>query len=207
MLWSLLRLEPFASLHVVLQDGKFDRPDRQFRSVGGAWRAMQGGTSVADVKELIPEFFYLPDFLRNANGFDLGECQDGTPLGDVELPPWARGSPEEFVRVHAAALESEHVSRRLHQWVDLVFGCRQRGPWLRGGSAAAVERCNTFFHLTYEGSVDCGRLAALGRPDLLRTVRSMVSEYGQTPPQLFEHAHPRRAPLADIVWPHGHNVA
>jgi hypothetical protein len=26
--------------------------------------------------------------------------QDGVELGDVELPPWAAGSPDEFVRVH-----------------------------------------------------------------------------------------------------------
>lgn len=25
-----------------------------------------------DVKELIPEFFYMPDFLTNAEHFDLG---------------------------------------------------------------------------------------------------------------------------------------
>ncbi len=27
---------------------------------------------MADVKELVPEFFYLPDFLLNTNKFDLG---------------------------------------------------------------------------------------------------------------------------------------
>ena len=27
---------------------------------------------MADVKELIPEFFYLPEFLKNSNNFDLG---------------------------------------------------------------------------------------------------------------------------------------
>lgn len=27
---------------------------------------------MADIKELIPEFFYLPDFLTNDNHFDLG---------------------------------------------------------------------------------------------------------------------------------------
>lgn len=28
---------------------------------------------MADVKELIPEFFYLPEFLVNSNNFDLGK--------------------------------------------------------------------------------------------------------------------------------------
>jgi len=27
---------------------------------------------MADVKELVPEFFYLPEFLVNSNNFDLG---------------------------------------------------------------------------------------------------------------------------------------
>ena len=30
-------------------------------------------TNMADVKELIPEFFYLPEFLINENRFDLGK--------------------------------------------------------------------------------------------------------------------------------------
>lgn len=28
-----------------------------------------------DVKELIPEFFYFPEFLKNMNNFDLGHLQ------------------------------------------------------------------------------------------------------------------------------------
>ena len=32
---------------------------------------------MADVKELIPEFFYLPDFLTNKNQFDLGKEEKG----------------------------------------------------------------------------------------------------------------------------------
>jgi hypothetical protein len=33
--------------------------------------------SSTDVKELVPEFYYLPDFLRNVNGYDFGRKQDG----------------------------------------------------------------------------------------------------------------------------------
>jgi hypothetical protein len=62
------------------------------------------------------QFFYLPDFLRNSNGLDLGTKQDKQKLGDVVLPPWANGSAEEFIRIQRAALESEHVSSRLHEW-------------------------------------------------------------------------------------------
>lgn len=43
-------------------------------------------------------------------------------LSDVELPPWAGGSPDAFVRLQREALESDFVSERLHLWIDLVFG-------------------------------------------------------------------------------------
>lgn len=42
------------------------------------------------MKELIPEFFYLPEFLVNSNSYHLGVKQDGEPIGDVCLPPWAK---------------------------------------------------------------------------------------------------------------------
>ena len=145
MTYYLIRLEPFTALHRALQGGRFDHADRLFHSVAATYRNCTQSSS--DVKELIPEFYYQPEFLRNSNGLRLGTTQRGTALGDVALPPWARGSPEEFVRVMAAALESEHVSRHLHEWVDLVFGFKQQGR-------AAVEAVNIFHYLTYEGAVD-----------------------------------------------------
>lgn len=45
---------------------RFDCADRQFHSVAAAWQARM--ESPADVKELIPEFFYFPEFLQNMNG-------------------------------------------------------------------------------------------------------------------------------------------
>lgn len=32
--------------------------------------------------------------------FISGSMQDGTTLGDVVLPPWAKGDPQEFIRMH-----------------------------------------------------------------------------------------------------------
>lgn len=79
--------------------------------------------SDSDLKELTPEFFSCPDFLRNdAAHLPLGTRQDGTSLGDVALPPWANHSADEFVRINSEALESEYVSANLHHWIDLIFG-------------------------------------------------------------------------------------
>lgn len=64
-------------------------------------------------------------------------------LDNVQLPPWANGSPDNFVRTMREALESEQVSQHLNEWIDLVFGFKQRGK-------AAEEAVNVFYYLTYE---------------------------------------------------------
>ena len=63
---------------------------------------------------------------RNVNGFDFGITQDGESINDVELPHWAK-SAEDFVRINREALESDYVSEHLHEWIDLIFGHKQRG--------------------------------------------------------------------------------
>ncbi|KAG2465653.1 LRBA protein, partial [Polypterus senegalus] len=96
LMW-LLRVEPFTTFFLNLQGGKFDHADRTFSSVSRAWRNCQRDTS--DVKELIPEFYYLPEMFVNSNDYSLGVMDDGTVVSDVELPPWAK-TPEEFVRIN-----------------------------------------------------------------------------------------------------------
>lgn len=66
----------------------------------------------------------------------------GGKVDDVELPPWASDAAD-FVAKLAEALESPHVSARLHHWIDLIFGCKSRG-------AAAEKADNVFHHLTYD---------------------------------------------------------
>ena len=45
---------------------RFDVADRQFHSIPGSWNSLMENPN--DVKELIPEFFYLPEFLVNDDG-------------------------------------------------------------------------------------------------------------------------------------------
>ena len=177
----LVRLEPFTQQFLQLQGGHFDLADRLFHSVREAWWSA-AQLNMADVKELIPEFFYLPDFLVNANRFDLGCKQSGVALDDVVLPPWPKGDPREFIRLHRAALESDYVSQHLHEWIDLIFGCKQQGP-------AAVEAVNLFHPLFYEGNVD---IYSIEDPLKKNAVIGFINNFGQTPKQLFKKPHPAK---------------
>ena len=142
-------------------------------------------TSSADVKELTPEFFTPPaDFLVNVRDLPLGRrTRDGAELGDVVLPTWANGDPTTFLRTHRAALESEHVSRRIHEWIDLVFGYKQNGH--------EAERADNVFHpLTYEDALL--ELDAEADPVRRASLEAQMNEFGRAPRRLFAKAHPRR---------------
>ncbi|XP_054827025.1 neurobeachin-like protein 1 [Eublepharis macularius] len=183
----LIRVEPFTSLHIQLQSGRFDCADRQFHSIPATWQALMDNPN--DVKELIPEFFYFPEFLENQNNFNLGQLQISKEVvGDVILPKWAQ-SPEDFIYKHRKALESEYVSAHLHEWIDLIFGYKQRG-------SAAVEALNVFYYCTYEGAVD---LDALTDEKERKALEGMINNFGQTPCQLLKEPHPVRLSAEEVV--------
>ncbi|KAF2482757.1 hypothetical protein BDY17DRAFT_251913 [Neohortaea acidophila] len=178
----LIRLQPFVQSYLLLQGGTFDHADRLFDSIEKAWLSASRDT-MGDVRELIPEFFYLPEFLVNVNGYDFGMKQAGDEaVNHVKLPPWAKGDPFVFVSKHREALESPYVSEHLHKWIDLVFGFKQRGE-------AAVEATNVFSHLTYQGAKD---LDTIDDPVERLASITAIHSFGQTPHQVFLKSHPSR---------------
>lgn len=178
----MVRMEPFTQHFLRLQGGHFDLADRMFHSISDSWMSASKH-NMADIKELIPEFFYLPEFLKNENRYDLGIKQNGMKLDDVILPPWAKGDAREFIRLHRSALESDYVSAHLHEWIDLIFGCKQQGQ-------AAIDAVNVFHHLFYEGNVDIYNTEI--DPIKKNAVIGFINNFGQVPKQLFKKPHPAK---------------
>uniref|UniRef100_A0A3Q0SVF9 Neutral sphingomyelinase activation associated factor n=1 Tax=Amphilophus citrinellus TaxID=61819 RepID=A0A3Q0SVF9_AMPCI len=178
VLFYLVRVAPEHML--CLQNGRYDNADRMFNSIGETWKnCLEGAT---DFKELIPEFYGTDfSFLENALNLDLGRKQNGSLVGDVVLPPWATDASD-FLEKHRAALESQYVSEHLHEWIDLVFGFKQRG-------SEAVAAHNVFHPLTYEGGIDCD---SIEDTDQRIAMLTQILEFGQTPKQLFTSPHPQR---------------
>uniref|UniRef100_A0A7N8YHK3 Neurobeachin n=1 Tax=Mastacembelus armatus TaxID=205130 RepID=A0A7N8YHK3_9TELE len=185
LMW-MLRIEPFTTFFLNANDSKFDHPERAFSGIGRSWRNCQRDT--ADVKELIPEFYYLPEMFVNSNEYELGVRDDGVPVCDVELPAWAK-KPEDFVRINRMALESEFVSCQLHQWIDLIFGYKQRGP-------EAVRALNVFSFLSYEGAVNLDNLDTVQR----EAIEMQIQVCGQIPSQLLIEPHPPRSSAMHLCF-------
>ena len=180
ILQFLIRLCPFTVGAKELQSGKFDLPDRLFYTIEESFK---GATEeISDVRELIPEFYFLPDFLINEEKLDFGVQQTGQRVHNVMLPPWCKGNPYRFVATLRMALESDCVSRNLHNWIDLIFGYKQRGK-------EAEKNLNTYFYMTYEDSVDIEKITD---PGLKLSTEAQVVHFGQCPTQLFLKPHSAR---------------
>jgi hypothetical protein len=124
--------------------------------------------------ELPPEFFCQPEIFENLMVLDVAE---------IELPKWAL-TPMEFVYLHRKALESDHVSAHLHEWIDLFFGVASEG-------ARARQCCNVYNpHL----GPDVWKYA----PEAdTAVIERQLAQAGHLPPPLFDSLHPPRFPPID----------
>ena len=166
VLYFMMRLEPFTLFNVMLHSG-WDHKDRLFCDIQETWRGASGGNQ-ADIKELIPQLYCVPAMFSNPNNLPLKARTDGHELSEVALPPWAKSSFD-FVWKMRAALESLNVRQAISDWIDLVFGYKQRGQ-------AAVEASNLFLPLSY------------GFTEVPPTQSDLdvINNFGQCPQQIFQ---------------------
>ena len=173
----LIRMEPFTTLHIKLQNNKFDHGDRLFVSIPKAWESATH--SAMDFRELTPEFFYSPDFLVNENNFDLGiYTSTNEKINDVELPKWSK-NPTDFVYKNREALETPFTTLSLNYWIDLIFGVNSRLP-----NSRAVN--NVFHPYYYETAIE----GKSGKE--LEIIQEYAACFGSAPIQLFKEPHPLR---------------
>lgn len=173
-LW-LIRMEPFTSMHIQMQSQKFDHGSRIFSSISDSYTYVCKGLN--NYKELLPEFYCSPDFLLNENGFDMGKNREDY-VNDVILPKWA-SSPMDFVYLMRKALESDYVSARINDWIDLVWGYKQRGK-------EAVSADNLYNPDLYD---DVWKRTPPSRREEIETA---LHQIGHIPKQIFTTPHPKR---------------
>ncbi|KAH0786979.1 Beige/BEACH domain containing protein [Histomonas meleagridis] len=181
-LW-LIRLEPFTTQHIKIQSGRFDHAARLFRSFKDSFDFVT--SNINDYRELIPEFYFEPEVLININSFDLGRTEEGN-VENVLLPPWAGDpsvAPENFIYIHRKALESDYVSQNINNWIDLLWGYKQKPPEsVKADNVYKSEMYETVWEKPLDDTPQEG-------------IESLLENVGQIPPQLFfGKPHPKRDP-------------
>ena len=139
----LTRIFPYTHIGIELQGDKFDDPNRLFTSVKSSFKSAT--TQKADVREIIPEFFYLPEMFINLNDLDMGVKDNGTKVGDVVTP--CDNNPYEFTLLNRYILENDTISYNIQKWIDLIFGYKNKGK-------EAEYANNVFTNTSYQEGVD-----------------------------------------------------
>ena len=174
-----VRLHPFYEGYVQFFTG-YDDPNRMFHSMSESYRSICKDTS--DVRELIPEFFSLPEVFINSECHRFGVRDDDKQnVDNILFPAWASKSPHIFVNTMRKALEHDRAGEKLHHWIDLIFGYQQRGK-------EAEKAHNVYPPLSTEPAK--ALLAFKG--EMREDFRVQAFHWGQTPQQLFTRPHPPR---------------
>ena len=163
----MTRIFPYTQIGIELQGDKFDDPNRLFTSVKSSFKSAI--TQKSDVRELIPEFFYLPEMFINVNDLNMGIKDDGTKVNDVVTP--CQNNPYEFTLLMRNILENENISYNIQNWIDLIFGYKNKGK-------EAELANNVFTDTSYQEEVD---LKKVENKDLFLR----YAEFGLVPNQIM----------------------
>jgi len=177
----LMRIFPFTHIAIELQGSKFDDPNRLFISVENSF--YNSTTQKTDVRELIPEFYYLPEIFLNVNDLNMGKLENGQVVSDIATP--CNNSPYEFVLTMRTILESDEISNTIQNWVDLIFGSKSRGK-------EAENANNLFTEASYQENIDIQKVE--NKESYLRMV-----EFGLIPTQIMNKDCLKREKKDDLI--------
>ena len=171
----LVRIFPFSFISIQIHGTKFDDPGRMFFSIPKTFQCVC--TLKEDLRELIPEFYSVPEIFLNHNKLKLAPKMinlDGEffNINDVILPPWSHNNPSIFVSKMRSFMENN--SENINKWIDLIFGYNQRGE-------NAQSNNNLYMAQTYEKMV---KIEEVTNSDFRESLMRLI-EIGVTPFKLF----------------------
>ena len=154
------RLFPYSLTMIEIQGSGFDCSERLFLCIDKTFQSST--TEKCDVRELIPEFYTLPEIFMNINQLNFGEINltnfydsidyldeiieknngaKKSKVQDVFLPNWCKYNPYLFIQKKRELFENK---LKINSWIDIIFGFYQRG-------SKAQEIGNLFLPYTYDG--------------------------------------------------------
>ena len=123
-----MRLFPYNFLSIEYQGANFDNPNRLFFSVESTFNNISN--QVSDFRELIPEFFYLPEMFMNINNINFGKKDDGMKVDDCIVPNDNKEETIEkfciFINEMRDYLEKAEKDKDISKWIQIIFGIKQK---------------------------------------------------------------------------------
>ena len=196
----LLRIFPYSFCSIELLGKGFDDPNRIFSSIEDNFD--NAFSQKGDIRELIPEYYYLPEMFMNVNGLFFGKKRNGVLVDDVEMPDIKINLNEgkskklnkkninktnkfidldgdlkfyEFIDIMRNELEkNEHIN----DWLNIIFGQEQR--LLKVGSKIKLFRKESEINFDYN-NID------LNDEIIMKSV-----DFGLLPIQFFKNNAPKR---------------
>ncbi len=108
-------------------------------------------------------------------------------MNDLSMPKWCE-STADFINYHRTLLESEHVSKHLHLWIDLTFGEALAGDRAVTEKNVPLDCSRKFDHHLCQGDCHSVLSKACEEKELRLEQSSMKSLFVQ----LFSHCHPKK---------------
>ena len=121
----LIRTYPYINNQIRLQDNKFDDPERQFDSLIRTFDVFKYNPKIN--RELVPEFFFTPEFFMNLNCCNYGQIlMDGKSLlvNNLGIGPDFKNILE-IINYHQLNLNSDNIISQINKWIDFIFGENQ----------------------------------------------------------------------------------
>ena len=195
--YYLMRLEPFTTLLIELQNYTQENPDRMMQDFKDTLKIINSGN---DNRELIPEFFSKIDFFVNVNCVFYGRKKNNQIVDDLlqifdsnNIYYNNISSYVQFIIEHKKLLNSKTIAININSWIDNIFGVGQLPP-LRKREFSYNIFCKT----CYEENTDLhDKLDRLFEKDydkkkIKRKISNRINlilSFGQTPQQLFFEKH------------------
>ena len=188
--YYLVRVFPFSYLRIEIQGKNFDDPNRLFSALDNSFK--NAISTKSDLRELIPEFFCLPEMFYNMNDLNLGEVVDEQTklkklVNNIKMPPWASNDAYIFIKYHREMLESIEVSEKIHEWFNIIFGSKQKGK-------AAKKINNLFIKQTYDDFDEVYKNSSLSD----KIYQKRMVEFGVTPSQVFKNDVDKRLAVKNL---------
>ena len=124
----LLRIFPYSFLAIEFQGDNFDDPNRLFHSVENSLKSTL--TLKSDLREMIPELYYMMELFYNKNNLLLGKLIDGREIDYVDIKENEKIESDKRMENYSKFLYNMRKwleqEKQLNDWIDLIFGIKQK---------------------------------------------------------------------------------